>query len=64
MARLGSFKFEGLTDMAKRFQKALDERVIERWIKEFLLEMAFRTERKIKKRTPVGVYSDRAGGHL
>ena len=64
MARLGDFEFGQFKDMGKRFQKALDERVIERWIKEFLLEMAFRAERKIKKRTPVGVYKDRTGGHL
>lgn len=53
MSRLGSFDYSGFKDMAKRFNKALDERVIERWIREFLLEMAFRAERKIKKRTPV-----------
>ena len=64
MSRLGSFDYSGFKDMAKSFQKALDERVIERWIREFLLEMAFRAERKIKKRTPVGVYSNKAGGNL
>ncbi|MCY6958864.1 HK97 gp10 family phage protein [Clostridium brassicae] len=58
MARLGSFDYSEFRNMAKNFQKALDERVIERWIKEFLLEMAFRAERKIKKRTPVD------SGHL
>lgn len=58
MSRLGSFDYFGFKDMAKRFNKALDERVIERWIREFLLEMAFRAERKIKKRTPVD------SGHL
>jgi hypothetical protein len=58
MAKLGSFDFSEFKNMAGSFQKVLDERVIERWIKEFLLEMAFRAERKIKKRTPVGVYSN------
>ncbi|MHB8034700.1 hypothetical protein CF069_12325 [Clostridium botulinum] len=58
MARLASFDYSDFKNMAKSFQKALDERVIERWIREFLLEMAFRAERKIKKRTPVGVYSN------
>ncbi|WP_085829390.1 HK97 gp10 family phage protein [Clostridium massiliodielmoense] len=58
MSRLGSFDYSGFKDMAKRFNKALDQRVIERWIREFLLEMAFRAERKIKKRTPVD------SGHL
>ncbi|WP_097026173.1 HK97 gp10 family phage protein [Clostridium peptidivorans] len=64
MAKLGSFDCSEFRKLAGSFQKALDERVIERWIKEFLLEMAFRAERKIKKRTPVGVYPDKTGGHL
>lgn len=65
MSRLGNFDCSEFKKMAGSFQKALDERVIERWIKEFLLEMAFRAERKIKKRTPVGVYDDgRTGGNL
>ncbi|RXI38719.1 HK97 gp10 family phage protein [Clostridium tetani] len=58
MSRIGSFDYSDFKNMAKRFNKALDERVIERWIREFLLEMAFRAERKIKKRTPVD------SGHL
>lgn len=58
MAKMGSFDYSEFKNMAKRFNKALDERVIERWIREFLLEMAFRAERKIKKRTPVD------SGHL
>ncbi|MDN4069261.1 HK97 gp10 family phage protein [Paenibacillus vini] len=53
MARWGSFDFSEFEQLAKTFKKALDERVIERWIREFLLEMAYRAERKIKKRTPV-----------
>lgn len=53
MATLGNFDCSEFKKMARGFQKALDERVIERWIKEFLLEMAFKAERKIKKRTPV-----------
>ncbi|AJA42660.1 tail protein (endogenous virus) [Clostridium phage phiCT9441A] len=67
MSRMGSFDYSDFKNMAKRFNKALDERVIERWIKEFLLQMAFRAERKIKKRTPVGVYpevSGKTGGNL
>lgn len=67
MSRMGSFDYSDFENMAKRFNKALDERVIERWIKEFLLQMAFRAERKIKKRTPVGVYpegSGKTGGNL
>ena len=64
MARLGSFDYSDFKKLARSFQTALDTRVIERWIKEFLLEMAFRAERKIKKRTPVGVYKNKTGGHL
>lgn len=67
MSRMGSFDYSDFKNMAKRFNKALDKRVIERWIKEFLLQMAFRAERKIKKRTPVGVYpegSGKTGGNL
>lgn len=53
MAIWGSFDFGQMENMAKTFKKALDERVIDRWIREFLLEMAYRADRKIKKRTPV-----------
>lgn len=54
MAKWGKFDFSEFEKMAKTFQKALDERVVERFIQDFLLEMAFRADRKIKKRTPVG----------
>lgn len=57
MARWGSFQFDDIEKLAKSFQKALDERVIERFIQDFLMEMAMRSLRKIKKRTPVGVYT-------
>lgn len=53
MAKWGKFDFHEFEDLANRFQKALDERAIERFIQDFLLEMAYRAERKIKKRTPV-----------
>ncbi len=53
MAKWGSFDFSDLEKMAKSFKRALDERVIDRFIQDFLLEMAYRAERKIKKRTPV-----------
>ncbi|GIP55956.1 HK97 gp10 family phage protein [Paenibacillus vini] len=53
MAKWGDFDFGEFEQLAKTFKKALDERVIERWIREFLLEMAYRADRKIKKRTPV-----------
>ena len=53
MTKWGKFDFSEFERFAKSFQKALDERVIERFIRDFLLEMAYRAERKIKKRTPV-----------
>lgn len=58
MSRMGSFDYSDFKKMGNRFNKSLNERAIERWIREFLLEMAFRAERKIKKRTPVD------SGHL
>ena len=64
MSRMGAFDYSDIKNMAGSFKKALDQRVIDRWIKEFLLEMAFRAERKIKKRTPVGEYKNKTGGHL
>lgn len=53
MAKWGDFDFSQFEDMAGRFNKALNERVVERWIREFLLEMAYRAVAKIKRRTPV-----------
>lgn len=53
MAKWGKFDFSELKQLANSFNKALDERVIDRFLRDFLLEMAFRAERKIKKRTPV-----------
>ncbi|MBB6670276.1 HK97 gp10 family phage protein [Cohnella nanjingensis] len=53
MAKWGSFDFGDMKKLADTFQKALDERVVERFLREFLMEMAMRAVRKIKKRTPV-----------
>lgn len=53
MAKWGKFDFSEYEKLAKALHKAQKERVIERFIQDFLLEMAFRAERKIKKRTPV-----------
>ena len=53
MSKWGKFDFSEFEHLAKTFKKAADERVIERFIEDFLLEMAFRALRKIKKRTPV-----------
>lgn len=58
MAKWGKFEFGDIEQMAKRFQKALDERVVDRFIQDFLLEMSMRSMRKIKKRTPVGETGD------
>lgn len=55
MSKWGSFDFSEVENIAKVFKKALDERVIDRFIQDFLLEMAMRSLRKIKKRTPVGI---------
>lgn len=52
MSKWGKFDFKEFEKLAKAFQKALDERVVENFIREFLLEIAHRAERKIKKRTP------------
>lgn len=56
MPKWGKFDFSEFEQLAKTFKKSVDERVIERFIRDFLLEMAYRAERKIKKRTPVGDY--------
>jgi hypothetical protein len=67
MAKWGKFDFSEFEAFVDRFQKALDNQTIDRFIRDFLLEMAFRGGRKIKKRTPVGVYpagSGRTGGNL
>jgi len=53
MARWGKFDFEEFKKLTDSFQKALDEKVVDRFIQDFLLEMAYRAERKIKKRTLV-----------
>lgn len=57
MAKWGSVNFKELEKFAKNLQKTLDEGVLDRFIEDFLLEIANRALRKIKKRTPVGVYS-------
>lgn len=53
MTKWGNFDFSEFEKLAKSFQKALDERVIERFMRDFLLEMVMRLDRKTKKRTPV-----------
>lgn len=53
MAKWGSFEFDEFKRMADAFKHAKDTRVIERFIREFLTEMAYRALAKIKRRTPV-----------
>lgn len=63
----GKFDYSEFKKLAENFEKAIDGKTVDKLLEEFLLEMAFRAERKIKKRTPVGVYpqgSGRTGGHL
>ena len=61
MAKWGKVDFSDMRKMANSFKKALDERVIDRFIEDFLLEMAYRANRKIKKRTPVGEDTESPG---
>jgi len=53
MTKWGKFDFREFEKLAKSFKRAVDERVIERFIQDFLLEMAMRSLRRIRKRTPV-----------
>lgn len=53
MSKWGSFDYSDIKKLAGAFQKANDERVIERFIREFMAEMAMRALRKVKKLTPV-----------
>jgi len=58
MTAWGSFNFAEFERLGRSLQGVLDEQVVDRFIREFLTEMAMRSLRKIKKRTPVGVYSN------
>lgn len=53
MAKWGNFDFSEFKKLAEAFQTTLDQRVIDRFMQDFLMEMAMRSMRKIKKRTPV-----------
>lgn len=53
MATWGKLDFGEFEKLAKTFNQALDERVIERFTRDFLMEMAMRSLREVKKRTPV-----------
>src|SRR5690606_31708663 len=54
MAKWGSVDFGDLERLAKSFQHVVDTKTIESFIEDFLMEMAMRALRKIKKRTPEG----------
>jgi hypothetical protein len=54
----GGFDYSEFKKLAENFQKAIDGKTVDKLLEEFLLEMAFRAERKIKKRTPTDT------GHL
>lgn len=58
MAKWGNFDFSEFKKLAEAFQTTLDQRVIDRFMQDFLMEMAMRSLRKIKKRTPVGETGD------
>lgn len=53
MAKWGKFDFNNFKNFAKAFEDVLDQNFVDQFIEDFLLEMAFRAQRKIKRRTPV-----------
>lgn len=64
MGKMAEFDYSEFRKMAESFNKVDSEKIIDQWVRELLIELAFRAERKIKKRTPVGVYKNKTGGHL
>lgn len=52
MAKWGSFEFGDIERLAKTFKKAINERVIDRFIREVLNEIALRALAKTKRKTP------------
>lgn len=53
MGKWGKFDFGQFVQLRDQLQQALDDHVIEQFIRDFLNELALRAIRKIKKRTPV-----------
>ncbi|WP_217563065.1 HK97 gp10 family phage protein [Paenibacillus sp. GbtcB18] len=53
MAKWGNFDFSEFERLADNLKQAVDQRIIDGFFRDFLLEMAYRAERKIKMRTPV-----------
>jgi len=54
MAKWGKVDFGAFKDFAKTFENVVGQDIIGKFIEDFLLEMAMRALRKVKKRTPVG----------
>ncbi|KPU45810.1 hypothetical protein OXPF_05990 [Oxobacter pfennigii] len=48
----GGIEFKEFEQLAKAFKKAADDKVVENFIREFLMEMALMAEQKMKNRTP------------
>lgn len=53
MARWGEFEYKVVEEVAKAFRQASDEKVVEGFIRDFLLEMANTALATIKDNTPV-----------
>lgn len=56
MARMGNFRIDGLQELQRQLQQRDD--LIDAFCRECAAELAARLLRKVKKRTPVGDYSD------
>lgn len=53
MTKMGDFDYSQLEKLAQNVKKAVSNDVFDNFIKDFLLEMAYRADQKIKMRTPV-----------
>ncbi|QHZ50705.1 HK97 gp10 family phage protein [Paenibacillus larvae] len=54
MAKWGDVDLSEFNKFTKNLEKASNRDLMGRFISDFLIEMAMRADRKIKKRTPVG----------
>ncbi|GKU79861.1 phage protein [Paenibacillus sp. L3-i20] len=50
----GEFDFSALERMTNHMRTSMENGIIEKFMHDFILEVAFRAERKIKPRTPLG----------
>ncbi|WP_374713098.1 HK97 gp10 family phage protein [Symbiobacterium terraclitae] len=62
MARWGRFDFREFERLKKNYEQLAKN--LDTFLREFLLEMAMRAERKIKKRTPVDTGALRRGWEI